>query len=252
MGYPMNLPSTIHRTVILAVLLPTALAASTALAAEKGFAVSYVAGERDAAGQFMGGTELRNLTTHQGRLYAGNGYWEDRPGSEGVQGPQVLVLEKPGGPWRVEHSFDEKQPNGRRRHLAVSALLGVTFATDGEGKKLSHGISMLLAGTWDLSGGSEVFGRDDAMGHWTSLPLPVERVTTGIQQVRALAFHTDRKTDADLVFVGNSPHGILRGSSDAAAPGGMRWEPKPELDLAQISAPAAPGLTNPRVSSFAE
>ncbi len=50
------------------------------------FQLSFAAGSPDAAGRFAGGTELRLLTAHDGRLFAGNGYWEDRPGSEGPQG----------------------------------------------------------------------------------------------------------------------------------------------------------------------
>jgi hypothetical protein len=41
----------------------------------------------------MGGTEMRVLAAHAGRLYAGNGYWEDQPGPEGSQGAQIPVLD---------------------------------------------------------------------------------------------------------------------------------------------------------------
>jgi hypothetical protein len=57
------------------------------------FQVSFQAGVRDAAGCFAGGTEMRLLTAHDGKLYAGNGYWEDRPGPEGRQGAEILVLD---------------------------------------------------------------------------------------------------------------------------------------------------------------
>jgi hypothetical protein len=56
-----------------------------------GFAVSFQAGSRDEAGRFMGGTEMRVLAGHAGKLYAGNGYWEDTPGPKGRQGSQILV-----------------------------------------------------------------------------------------------------------------------------------------------------------------
>ncbi len=70
--------------------------AATVEAEPKGaFAVSFVPGSRDDAGRFMGGTEMRVLAMHAGRLYAGNGYWEDRPGSEGFQGAEILVLDGP-------------------------------------------------------------------------------------------------------------------------------------------------------------
>lgn len=86
------------------------------------FQVSFAAGAQDVGGRFAGGTEMRFLATHAGRLYAGNGYWEDRPGPEGLQGAQIMVLDGPGSAWRVDDAFDERMPNGRWRDLAVGAL----------------------------------------------------------------------------------------------------------------------------------
>jgi hypothetical protein len=57
-----------------------ALAPAIAADAPGDYVVSYAAGARDAAGRFVGGTELRSLVTHGGKLYAGIGSWEDRPG----------------------------------------------------------------------------------------------------------------------------------------------------------------------------
>ena len=220
---------------------------------DQGFDVSFTAGERDAAGHFMGGTELRNLSAHGGRLYAGNGYWMDRPGPEGPQPAQILVLDNPAARWRVERSLDERMPNGRTpRHLAVSALQGMTFSTDYTGRTLLRAVSMLFAGTWDLSGASQVMSRNDATGAWTAMSLPVPRVTSGIQQVRAMAMHRDRRTGVDQVFAGNDPHGIFSGGYDDAAVGGIRWGANPELDISRLSAPSFPGLSLLRVASFAE
>jgi hypothetical protein len=81
------------------------IAAAAALPA--GFEVSFQPGSEDGAGRFMGGTEMRVLAAHAGKLYAGNGYWEDRPGSEGRQGSQILVLDTPDARWRVDHDFAE-------------------------------------------------------------------------------------------------------------------------------------------------
>ena len=55
----------------------------------QGFEVSFAPGARDQAGNFMGGTEVRTLVGHAGKLFAGNGYWEDAPGPEGVQGAEI-------------------------------------------------------------------------------------------------------------------------------------------------------------------
>src|SRR5712691_5474945 len=113
--------------------LALAGAATAAVAAEcraDDFQVSYAAGSRYEAGRFAGGTEMRLLVAHGGRLYAGNGYWEDRPGPEGLQDAQILVLDRPDGRWRVDHAFEERRASGRRPDLSVGALTEAVFATD--------------------------------------------------------------------------------------------------------------------------
>ena len=101
-----------------------------------GLVPSYVAGSKDAAGRLMGGTEIRALAAHGGKLFAGNGYWEDRQGPDGTPGAQILVLDGPGAKWHVDAAFNDLLPGGRRRHLAVSALSEATFRTDGRGAAL--------------------------------------------------------------------------------------------------------------------
>lgn len=218
-----------------------------------GFQVSFAAGSRDAAGRFAGGTEMRLLTAHTGKLYAGNGYWEDRPGAEGLQGAQILVLDGPGKPWRVDHAFEERLPNGRWRDLAVGALAEAVFATDGSGAPLPRPVSLLLASTWDLTGAARVFTRDDETGAWSAVTLAQDRPAPDfLPQIRSFATHRDRVTGADLVFAGEMPRGIFAGDFDPAAPGRIRWNPAPELDASSVST-AFSGLAGRlRVSSFAE
>ena len=114
---------------------------------------------------------MRLLTAHAGRLYAGNGYWEDRPGPEGRQGAQILVLDRPSMPWQVDHAFEERLPNGRWRDLAVGALAEANFATDSSGTPLPRPVSLLLSSTWDLTGAARVFTRDDATGVWSPVTI---------------------------------------------------------------------------------
>src|SRR6516162_4453093 len=161
------------------------LAVSDSARGEGEFQVSFAAGSSDSAGRFMGGTEIRVLAAHGGMLYAGNGYWEDRPGPEGLQGAQILVLDGPGARWRVDHDFDERMPDGRPRDLAVSALEEATFATDGGGARLPAPVSLLIAANWHLTGTARVFSRDDATGAWVGASLAQDRPTPGfLPQVR--------------------------------------------------------------------
>ncbi len=112
------------RALSLAIAVVVMLAPLCTAVAEDsgGFDVSFVAGSRDSAGQLMGGTEIRNLVAHGGRLFAANGYWMETPRGPWTPGPQVLVLDAAGKPWRVDHEFDERLYNGRRRHIAISTL----------------------------------------------------------------------------------------------------------------------------------
>ena len=218
------------------------------------FRLSFAAGSRDSAGNFLGGTEVRLLTGHGGKLYAGNGYWEDRPGPEGPQGAQILVLDESGARWRVDHSFDERMPAGRPRDLAISALSEVSFATDGSGARLPTPVSFLIASAWDLTGTARIFSRDDTTGAWTAVILAQDRpVPDFLPQVRSFGAHRDRQTGIDLVFAGHDPRGVFSGVYDAMAPGRIRWGTTPELDISRISTSAFPGLAGRlRVSSFAE
>jgi hypothetical protein len=238
----------------LAATCPSHEPAVLAAAAQNGFEVSFIAGSRDDAGRFMGGTEMRILTPHSGKLYAGNGYWEDQPGPEGRQGAKILVLDAPGARWRIDHSFDDKLPDGRHRDLAVSALDEVAFATDGSGARLATPITMLIAANWDLSGGSRVFSRDDVTGAWTAATLAQDRPTPNfLPQVRSFGRHRDRVTGIDHVFAGQDPRGVFSGIYDPTISGRIRWSAAPELDLSSVSSAGISGRNGYlRVSSFAE
>ena len=218
-----------------------------------GFVPSYVAGSKDSAGRLMGGTEIRALATHGGKLFAGNGYWEDRPGPDGTPGAQVLVLDGPGAKWRVDAAFDDLLPGGRRRHLAISALAEATFRTDGRGAALPVPRTVLLASTWDVTGTRTVFVRDDAMGTWSGTVLAQDRPAPRfLPQIRAFGTHRDSSTRADLVFAGDTS-GILSGSYDPGVAGGIRWNRTPELLVTAAMSDGFPGLAGRvRISSFAE
>ncbi|MGO8800681.1 MAG: hypothetical protein ACLQJL_16550, partial [Roseiarcus sp.] len=234
------------RAIVIAVAL---LAVAAPAAAQDGFEPSFTAGTRDAAGRLMGGTELRILVGHRGKLYAGNGYWMDQSESEGLQNAQILVLDRPGGPWRVEYAF-----GGRARNLAVTALAETSFATDGAGAPLAAPVSMLMAATWNLGGEQKIYTRDDSTGAWSAATLAIDgRVDGQLGQVRAFGQHRDSVTGVDMVFAGHNLRGIFNGVYDRAIPGGIRWSRAPEFSPGSIPEGEFPGLkAYPRVTSFAE
>jgi hypothetical protein len=233
--------------------LSCGLAVGATEATAEDYQPSYIAGSRDPSGKYLGGTEMRLLAVHDGKLFAGNGYWKDRPGSEEAQAPQILVLDGPGARWRVDHAFAERLPNGRWRELAVGALAAVGFTTDGTGQRLDRPVELLLASTWDLTGAARVFTRDDTAGKWTSATLAQDRPAPDfLPQVRSFGTHRDRVTGIDLVFAGEMPGGIFKGVYNNTSPGRIRWSAGPELDAASISSGFSGLRGRLRVSSFAE
>ena len=192
------------------------------------FEASWQAGGRDSAALYMGATELMNLEGHQGRLFAGTSVLSDVPGDDPRVGAQILRLDAPDAPWRVDHSFgDEYLPFwGQMRFVRVEDLESVTFTTDGHGTRLPEPVHMLLAAPSDLSGQTAVYSRDDATGAWTPMVLFrgfLPRV------IRSLGFHHDAVTGVDRVFAGVSAMGTYSGVYDPTAPGRIRWEEYPEF-----------------------
>ena len=248
-----------HQTAILllSALLASCMPASTPSATpppDGPFQISYIAGTHDAAGQFMGGTELRNLAVHDGNLYAGLGYWEDRAGFEGPHAATILVLDGPGASWRVDHVFDARMLNGQMRDFTISALQSVRFTTGRNGALLPAPVEILLASSWDRTGIDAIFSRDDATGTWTTTVLSQDPPAPNfLPQVRSLATHRDRQTGIDRVFAGTDPRGIYSGVYDPTVPGRIAWSKDPEFDPRTLHADAYPGLERHlRISSFAE
>jgi hypothetical protein len=203
--------------------------------AREGFSVAFQSGQRDDKGHFLGGTELMNLVSYKGRLYAGNGYWEDVPGKDPSPGPQIVVLDSPRGAWRLEHAFSQKLSDGRPRFSRVASLRVVTFTTDGRGHPLREPVPMLIAGLDGLPGA--VFSHNDRTGEWTEWTIH-----SRAGQFRALGFYRDPVTGADRIFAGGG-NKIIRctklggprcgvvfsGTYDQSAPGRIRWGDRPEF-----------------------
>lgn len=183
-----------------------------------GFERVYQAGTRDSQGKFMGGTELFTMVSHGGKLWASTGYYWDEPGGDPSPGAQVLVLDRPGGSWRVDREFDPKQWR--------ASLDSITFTTDGHGAKLARPVSMLVSAPTDPGGKIVLHSRDDQTGAWTAMPLATNNQ---IVSVRGVTVHRDAVTGVDRVFAGAYPNGVLSGVYDPAVPGRIRWQPEPEL-----------------------
>lgn len=203
-------------TVLL--VLGAALLAGSAETRAAGFSRVFQAGVRDDGGRFMGGTELVAILPHAGKLYATSGMSWDKPGDDPAPGAQILVLDKPGGSWRLDYELPKK--NWR------ASLDSVTFTTDGEGRKLPKPVSMLVAAPSDPGGQIDIYSRNDETGEWAMAPLAKNEK---LVSVRSLFEYRDKVTGVDRVFAGTLPNGVFSGTFDPQAPGRIRWGGAPEF-----------------------
>ena len=196
------------------------------------FARDYIPGTYDVNGQFMGGTATMFLTPHQGKLWAGIGYWNDVPATDPTPGPQILVKDAFDAPWKVDFSFGTG-------YLRVDGMRSVTFTTDRLGNGLNPPVTMLMAAVSDVSPPQEttVWTRAENTNVWTKTTLG-----SGLY-ARMIFDHKDKVTGIHHVFAADESSALYRGGYDATAPGRLVWHPVPEITGPQrmLSAAVANG-----------
>lgn len=194
---------------------------------ENGWHLSFAPGARDTRGRLAGGTEIINLVAHNGRLYAGNGYWMDTVGYRNVPWAQVLVLDEPNGQWQVDLEL-------KRVHMRTTVLKSLTFRTDGQGQPLDPPVTRLIAGSDHNANGrlkgerkTHLWIRNDTTDRWVKTILESSRY--GRRSIRALTVHRDQVTGVDRIFAAAGALGIYSGVYDRRVRGEIRWDPEPEL-----------------------
>ena len=174
------------------------------------FQASMQAGFQDTNGNRVAGTEVMHLVPHNGRLYASTSLWMEKDPAV-PKACQILALDSPKGPWRVERQFTTN-------NLRWGCLKTVTFSA---GK-----VALLLAAPDVRRGLVRIFCRNDGTGEWTASVLGT---VTNYTTTRSIGQHRDTVTRMERVFAGTDKLGVISGVYDAAAPGRLRWEAAPEM-----------------------
>ena len=184
--------------------------------------VCYQAGQTDVNDNFLSGTEIMYLVSHQGKLYAANGFFGEKPEHAQKTGAQILLKQSVEDPWKLENQFN---PPFKR----VKAFKSVTFTTDGRGNTLPKPVSILIA---TLSNYEQilretiVYTKEDSGRKWTKNILQTGRRAFP----RAIGQYRDKVTGIDRVFIG-CLSGIYTGVYEPNSPGAVRWNTIPELPL---------------------
>lgn len=195
------------------------------------WALSYDAGYRDTNGAYAGGSEIMHLVSHQGKLYAANGYWMDAhwviPPDAQKQSAQVLRLDKPDDNWQVD--LEMGATNGYDlRYMKGNILKSVTFSYGADGKPLERPVNLLVmaaGATFERGGAVSAWVRDDTKGTWNHSIVRHGANGGGIRWVpRDLEVYRDKITGVErlILLLGNP--GVVSGVYDPNIPGKIRWE----------------------------
>jgi acetyl esterase/lipase len=184
------------------------------------FELSYMAGQKDLLGNWMGGTEIIHLTEHKGKVYAAVGYWKDHPyffdkENEPWTGAQILVKDASIIPWQVEENMGWFS-------VRVDGLKSIPIC-DAGGNAIDH---LLIAGSSDYMDDSfSVWLRNDANGTWEKTTICSADIG---ESTRSFGYHLDEETGEYLIFAGTTKGRVFSGVVDASKPSEVKWNAEPE------------------------
>lgn len=168
------------------------------------------------------GSEVDHLETHEGKLYAGVGYW-----MAPFHSLQIAALKSPDAKWYVsgQPSWWSTRPE---------AMRSLTWQTDAKGKKLPFPVSKLVA-TWYLDRlgvgecGMGVLHTDAPTDRWTSGAYYRKRpYKRNYFTARAIIMHTDAITGIQYLFATTGIDGIIKGHYDPNSPILANFDKHPE------------------------
>jgi len=169
-----------------------------------GWYSSYVAGNN----MGMGGTEIMHLTSHQGTLFGGTGYWMS---SGDFRAAEVVRLDCPFCDWFID---------GVPSYYAgrVEVLKSIQWTTDTHGRRLASPVNKIY-GTfyiqWQGKGTCGMAGRNDATRAWSTQTYWEKGPwQTNYFSARAMALHSDTVTGKDVLLVSTGMDGIVGGLYD--------------------------------------
>jgi len=184
---------------------------------------AFEAPETDMSGRRLTGTQVSTMTNHDGSIFAGNTHWKE---TEESRRGQIMRLDAREEQWQL----DLQMPRGYTR---VASLGTASFDRDSKGRPIET-LNYLFAGaSYEKERGKKapagIFIRTPS-GNWAHQDLGEIAEPVEMAEVTAIGAWRDPALRLDMVFAGGSPNplGIYRGVYDAAAPGGIRFDQRPE------------------------
>ena len=197
------------------------------LAWERSFEAGYV----DDHGAYAGGSEIMHIVSHQGKLFAANGYWVDAkwviPPDGEKQSAQVLRLDEAGGTWQVDLDLGRSNDDLPLMYMKGNILKSLTFTRDAGGHLLPNPVQrlvMVAGANFERGGAVSAWVRNDESSVWTHTLVRHGSNASGVRWVpRDMEVYQDKVTGQELLLLSLGNPGIISGVYDAEVPGEIRW-----------------------------
>ena len=195
---------------------------------------SFIAGNLDINGLFMGGSEVLHLVPHKNKLFASIGYWEDENniwygGNDLNLGwAQIICLANEDDSWKVDFDLG-------LNYLRPEILKQVIFTKDYNGNTLDAPDTLLIVGAYSpnyISGivTANIFVRNDANGLWDPVLVYEGGFPAGENySMRDIEIYTDQVTGIENLIISVGTHGIFSGKYNPNIDGKIEIGLNPEI-----------------------
>jgi len=195
---------------------------------------SFIAGNLDINGLFMGGSEVLHLVPHKNKLFASIGYWEDENniwygGNDLNLGwAQIICLANEDDSWKVDFDLG-------LNYLRPEILKQVIFTKDYNGNTLDTPDTLLIVGAYSpnyISGivTANIFVRNDANGLWDPVLVYEGGFPAGENySMRDIEIYTDQVTGIENLIISVGTQGIFSGKYNPNIDGKIEIGLNPEI-----------------------
>ncbi|MGY8765203.1 MAG: hypothetical protein ACKVLE_10760, partial [Fidelibacterota bacterium] len=195
---------------------------------------SFIAGNLDINGLFMGGSEVLHLVPHKNKLFASIGYWEDENniwygGNDLNLGwAQIICLENEDDSWKIDFDLG-------LNYLRPEILKQVIFTKDYNGNTLDAPDTLLIVGAYSpnyISGivTANIFIRNDVNSSWDQVLVYEGGFPAGENySMRDIEIYTDQVTGIENLIISVGTQGIFSGKYNPNVDGKIEIGLNPEI-----------------------
>jgi len=195
---------------------------------------SFIPGDFDLNGQYLGGSEVMQLVSHKKKLYASIGYWQDATNiwyggsNSNIGWGQIIRKDNSIGNWQEDFKFGAN-------YLRPEILKQIIFTKDAQGNPLTSADTLLIAAGYSPNYitsivSSKAFVRNDNNGVWEESSIFQGGLPAGENySIRDIQVYTDQITGIEKIYVSVGIQGIFTGTYNPNITGSINWTSIPEI-----------------------